>query len=420
MKRNWLTISLAFFSFILPWQIKLILRAGEIGGGQNNFFEISLFAFGVALLPFIFLAIWRVIAQKKKINLFSRANIFLILFVFSLALSIFFSTDFSLSLNHFFYFFGGAALLFFAQLFKKEINWHLVTKAFLFSCLLSALLGIFQFSIQEVPEIKYLVAPHQVAEYAGESVLENNGARLLRAYGGLDHPNIFGGLMVVALILLIEKMLKIKSKEEWLALVFVFLIFFWALLISFSRAAWLAFAVAFLVFLFFYFRRGLVKILLIAGLSIGLSMIFFGANSEWFSSRVSAASRLENVSLEERWTGLNIASKKIISQPFQATGLGNYVVFLADQYPNLSAWQYQPVHNVWLLLSAEAGFWSAGLLALICLSIVLSDKKRLAVAMPFLAALFVLSLFDHWLISLPFGIIFCFFVLSLSSRKDIL
>ncbi len=149
-------------------------------------------------------------------------------------------------------------------------------------------------------------------------------------------------------------------------------------------------------------------------------MIFFGANSEWFSSRVSAASRLENVSLEERWTGLNIASKKIISQPFQATGLGNYVVFLADQYPNLSAWQYQPVHNVWLLLSAEAGFWSAGLLALICLSIVLSDKKRLAVAMPFLAALFVLSLFDHWLISLPFGIIFCFFVLSLSSRKDIL
>src|SRR5574344_2023033 len=176
MKRNWLTISLAFFSFILPWQIKLILRAGEIGGGQNNFFEISLFVFGLAILL--------VIAQKKKINLFSRANIFLILFVFSLALSIFFSTDFSLSLNHFFYFFGGAALLFFAQLFKKEINWHLVTKAFLFSCLLSALLGIFQFSIQEVPEIKYLVAPHQVAEYAGESVLENNGARLLRAYGG--------------------------------------------------------------------------------------------------------------------------------------------------------------------------------------------------------------------------------------------
>ena len=420
MKKNWLTISLSFFAFVLPWQIKLILRNGEINGGQNNFLEIALFAFGLAALFFVFLAFRQMIIKKKWPEKNSKPNIFLLIFVLSLFFSIFFGADYSLSFSHFFYFFTGAALLFFAQLFQKEINWRLVVKAFLFSCFLSALLGIFQFTIQEVPEIKYLVAPHQVSEYAGESVLENNGQRLLRAYGGFDHPNIFGGVMVIALLLIIDKLIKAKDRKEWLASVFIFIIFFWALLISFSRAAWLAFAVTLLIYLFFNFRRNLVKILLIFGLSAGLSMIFFGANSEWFSSRMSASGRLESISIEERWTGLKIASEKITSQTFQPAGLGNYANFLLNKYSDLSAWQYQPVHNVWLLLSAETGFWSAIFLFLFCLSIIFNHKKKSAITISLLAVLFVLSLFDHWLFSLPFGVLFSFFVLSLSFRETIL
>lgn len=420
MKKNWLTISLSFFAFILPWQAKLILRDGKINGGQNNFFEIALFAFSLAALFFIILAFRKMIIEKKWPQKKSKPNIFLLIFVLSLFFSIFFGTDYSLSFSHFFYFLVGAALLFFSQLFKEEINWRLIAKAFLFSCFVSALLGIFQFAIQEVPEIKYLVAPHQVSEYAGESVLERNGQRLLRAYGSFDHPNIFGGVMVIALILIVDKLIKVKDKKEWLASVFIFIIYFWALLITFSRAAWLAFAAALLVYLFFNFRRSLVKILLIFGLSAGLSMIFFGANSEWLSSRMSASGRLENISIEERWTGLKIASEKIISQTFQPAGLGNYANFLLNKYPNLSSWQYQPVHNAWLLLSVENGIWSAIFLLLFCLSIILKNKKKSAAMISLLTALFVLSLFDHWLFSLPFGVLFSFFVLSLSFRETIL
>ena len=225
MKRDRLSISLAVFAFFLPWQVKFILRNGVINGGQNNFLEIAVYGYFLALVVFVFFASYQMVLKKYWLKSFSRFNLALLLLILSLSLAIFFSPDYGLALSHFLYFFGGAALLFLSRFLKKEIRWELVLNTFLISCALSAILGIFQFSIQEVPEIKYLVAPHQVAEYAGESVLENNGARLLRAYGGLDHPNIFGGLMVVALILLIEKMLKIKSKEEWLALVFVFLIF---------------------------------------------------------------------------------------------------------------------------------------------------------------------------------------------------
>lgn len=420
MKKNWLTISLSFFAFVLPWQVKLILRKGEINGGQNNFLEIALFAFGLAVLFFVFLAFRQMVIEKKWPEKNSKPNIFLLIFVLFLFFSIFFGADYFLSLSHFFYFLIGASFLFFSQLFQKEINWRLVARAFLFSCFLSALLGIFQFAIQEVPEIKYFVAPHQVLEHAGESVLESDGQRLLRAYGGFDHPNIFGGVMAVALILIIDKLIRVKDKKEWLASVFVFIIFFWALLISFSRAAWLAFAVAFLIYLFFNFRRSLAKILLIFGLCAGVSMIFFGANSEWLSSRVSANGRLENISIDERWTGLKIASEKIISQPFRPAGLGSYANFLLNKYPDLSSWQYQPVHNVWLLLSAEVGVWSAILLLLFCLSIILNNQKKSAITISLLALLFVLSLFDHWLFSLPFGILFSFFVLSFSFRETIL
>ena len=159
---------------------------------------------------------------------------------------------------------------------------------------------------------------------------------------------------------------------------------------------------------------------MVFGLSVGVAMIFFGANQGWLSSRVLVTGRLENVSVEERWTGLKIASEKIISQPLATVGLGNYSNFLINKYPGLSAWQYQPAHNLWLLLTAEAGFWSAICFALVWLLVVLGNKKRRAVAVSLVSALFVLSLFDHWLISLPFGILFCFFVLSLSSDETIL
>ena len=46
------------------------------------------------------------------------------------------------------------------------------------------------------------------AEELGTSVVETVGAdglgeRWLRAYGGLDHPNILGGILAVALLLFI-------------------------------------------------------------------------------------------------------------------------------------------------------------------------------------------------------------------------
>lgn len=420
MKKNWLSNSLALFAFCLPWQLKLILVPGKINGGANNFLEISIYGFAIILFLFVALAIRKIIIEKKFPEKFTRFNLFLILLSLALFLSIFFANNIYLSLWHLLYFFIGLAFLFVVQILKNDINWGFVSRVFLVSCFASALLGIFQFTKQEVPEIKYLVASHQVAQHAGESVLENSTGRLLRAYGSFDHPNIFGGVMVFALLLVIEMIFRVKKKNDWLFLIFLFIIFSLALLMSFSRSAWLALIVALLVRLGFNYRKELFKILMVFALLGGVAMIFFGSNPGWLKSRVSGVERLENASIEERWTGIQIASQQIISQPFKPVALNNYSTFLANKHPNLSAWNYQPVHNVWLLLAVETGFWSSIIFFSIYLLVFLENKKKKAIAASFISALLVLSLFDHWLISLPFGLFFGFFILSLSLDETIL
>ena len=76
------------------------------------------------------------------------------------------------------------------------------------------------------------------------------------------------------------------------------------------------------------------------------------------------------------------------------------------------SWQYQPVHNSFLLLWSETGLFSL-IFLLSFFVIILKKKKQEALAWSILLPLIFLMFFDHWLLSLPFGIIFFFFVFGI-------
>lgn len=423
MKKDWSSICLAVFAASLPWQAKFILRTGEIAGGKNNFLEIALYASSVFLAVFIFLTIRpafsRFVSAPKWSKIFLRILACLLIFDSAALLSTFFAVDRYLSLWHYLVFLEGAVLLLFSYSLRRELNWGLVIKAFLISMAVSAVLGVFQFTIQRVPEIKYLVAPHQVSEMAGESVVETSSGRLLRAYGSFDHPNIFGGVLVFALLLIIDRIFKAKTEQEWQILFLGFLLFFTALLMSFSRAALLAFFVALVVRGLFTYKREIFKLLMIVGVSLAIMMIFFGSHPDWLKTRIQATTRLENISINERVAGLQLAGQQIIKHPLTLLGLANYPLFFYQQVPDNFSWQYQPVHNVWLLMIVEVGLWATLAWLVLCLLIGFFDLENRPWAAPLVVALLVLSLFDHWLISLPLGILFSFFILSISSRGTI-
>jgi O-antigen ligase len=75
----------------------------------------------------------------------------------------------------------------------------------------------------------------------------------LRAYGGLDHPNILGGVLVFALLLsafLLARKKIINSRIEVWGLILLFFSYFFALIalfFTFSRTAWLAYLIGMVI-----------------------------------------------------------------------------------------------------------------------------------------------------------------------------
>jgi len=61
-------------------------------------------------------------------------------------------------------------------------------------------------------------------------------------------------------------------------------------------------------------------------------------------------------SLNERITYLNVSRRTFFENPFFGTGIGQFVPNLKN-VANLETWQFQPVHNVFLLILNELGIF---------------------------------------------------------------
>ena len=86
---------------------------------------------------------------------------------------------------------------------------------------LQACLGIYQFFTQSSFACKWLGMASHNAQDLGVSVIETlSGERWLRAYGGLDHPNIFGGFLCFSILILISFFIIIQLFEYILKYIF--------------------------------------------------------------------------------------------------------------------------------------------------------------------------------------------------------
>lgn len=413
------------FVFLLPWQIKLILRPGE-----TNYSEISLYlSHAILLLILILFVIFRLKATDCKYSCRSVVYSLTALEVF-VFVSVFFAPDKLLAFYHYFLFLLAFSLFFIVRLGTEPENYQetLFDKIkllyfFLASVLIHACLGIYQFLTQSSFAFKYLGLASHNPDSFGSSVVETASGRWLRAYGGLDHPNILGGVLVISLILaaylLAKKKVLTNQKQVW-ASIFLFIFYFiglYALFFTFSRSAWLALAFGFI---------GLLIILIISHdkwiISRFVALLFFSSLliviaaapfQELLVARIEATGRLEQKSISERIM-YNSQAKELIKNNFlSGVGVGNYSVVSSSLDDNKkSAWDYQPVHNTFLLLWVESGIFSF-LSFLIFLFFLIKNGRREAFSVALVITFVVLMMFDHWLISLPFGILFLFLFLGL-------
>lgn len=403
--------------FLLPWQTHLILRAGSLNGSDWQYGLMALY--GIDIL-FILSFVASLFAPNIERFGFKKITYRYLLCGFFIFLAAAIPASLSPALSA--YRSAGllVAVLFLYALAQSTAPFRRLALAFVSGASLSALLGIWQFVSQTAIASTILgLAAHDSGEL-GASVIEAvapDGVveRWLRAYGSLDHPNMLGGFLALALILASYLWLSrdgLRKRAELIIIIFSTICLSGGLIVSFSRGAWLAALAGLLVIAVAYLLRPdrkLAEFAAWAGCLIIIVGLFASQYSYLFTPRLSGDSRLEQLSTTERLDGARASLPLIKQDPFFGSGLGTYTLALSKQsHLKRDAWFFQPVHDTYLLVIAELGFVGAILLFLTIIFFLIhllrwrgNNGASLLIALP-LGALIIASL-DHWLFSLHFG-----------------
>ncbi len=397
--------------FLLPIQARWIIKAGEINGGYWEYGTYSLYASDILLMALLVLFIiydfFSISGGKKNYKFIGC------LLLFS-AVSILFADNRTLAMYKFSWMALGAGL--FWVIAKAEYGRAKFFLSLFSGLALQAVLGIWQFLNQSSPANKWLgMAPHQAVDL-GASVVETIGAdgageRWLRACGGLDHPNMLGGIMAIGILLLCWKWISCASWRRGLVIIFSAALFF-----SFSRSAWLALIVGLAVFFSrAVFKKNLIaqkntlQIILISGT---VFFILFLQYKNLVIARFGAGERLEIKSISEREESIKNSLPIIKNNLIAGTGLGNYGLALKNLKPDKESFYYQPAHNVFLLVLSEIGIFGF-IFFMALMFFAFGGAENFAV----LTALIAIMFFDHWLWSLHFGVLFFWMVLGVIEKR---
>lgn len=321
------------FCFLLPTQL-----------GKHFFFDFSYLG-GVRidyLAPTLYLtdifALLLILLNYKTVFLFFRKKVFLwLLFLF--CVNAFFALSKPLFFYRFIKLFEVFALF---AVFKKQFPKYKKTiiGGFALSVFFQTVLVIAQFiSRHSLQDIWYFFGERYFSlATPGIAKASLQGNEILRAYGTFSHPNSLAGFfLLIYLFFLINNSIT-NNLIKYVTLTLCSLIIF----LSFSKNAILVFL--FLNTWYFFKEKQSCRVCTLAKIlsPLLLAVIFLSAQTD-------------PLSFQKRIT-LMTQSLTIISQHFfSGVGLGNY---LLAQYAFPIKYSYfflQPVHNIYLLLSAETG-----------------------------------------------------------------
>lgn len=404
-----------FFVFLLPFQTRYIFNYLTLGSNEFEYGKLSIYSADIIFALIIILFFF---TKTKQMKGFKFSSQFLLCFLFFLICSV--NYFFARNLEIYFYYFlriiECLAMLFLLQAIK--IDFRKIFSFFILSIIFHGILGIFQFINQNIIANKYLGIAEHLASSGGTSVLENYAGRFLRIYGGFTHPNVFGGFIVLAIIFLLILFFTNCNCNKKKRIVFFLILGFLLeiLFLTFSRSAFLALSICLLfLFIFQILNKNYKNIFMV----FVFIFIIFVTNIFIFKdlvySRVLQTDRLELKSISERIV-LNDQSQEILKNNWiLGIGLGNYIPYV---YNNIdlkqNIWDYQPVHNVYLLVLSELGiFGLICYLSVFIYALINSIKqKNYLFILPILAIL-IINFFDHYFWTCFSGIMLSFLVLNL-------
>lgn len=392
----YILITLPFnITYQLPPDVLFFHTDPYVSGIATNYLIPTLSILDLGLVLLIASYVYEFGVKHVKVLLHTY-SLWILLFVGYLVFSTLLSSSLLTLLNGGRLILGSVCLILAIDFFKLQKHkdfWEYMLVVLLVSVLVQGILGVLQFKMGASLGLGLLGESQIVSGMQGSSFVTLNNEVFLRAYGTFPHPNIFGGYLVMCLLLSLY--LYMREDFRWKRgsillgiLSSVFVVF------TFSRICMLLVLIVWLVFLSFKFvvrKKGMYSF------SIGLLVERFlnllsGGDTSW-SDRVNLM-RSSFVVIRENW--------------LMGIGLGRFTKGMENNIPLTSngVMLIQPVHNVPLLMVSELGVVGTLLYCVLLGSILLRNVKKTS-WFKWLAIfiLIVIGCFDHYLFSLPQGIV---------------
>jgi hypothetical protein len=302
--------------------------------------------------------------------------------------------------------------------------WRVVLLGFCAALSIQFLTGIVEFILQSTAFLAplHLIWPGPVDASARGAVVVQlpSGESFLRAYGTLPHPNILGGFTLIFLLGPIVFFIRKRQPNNLAVLLLIPGISLLAL--TFSRSAWLALMIFSMILIWkskYLDRKRLMLVLILIALSFALTLFPY---SDLVQARtVNTTSHAEEFSFIGRAWLNGEAAKMMDEYPLTGVGIGAFIIELSSRAG--TGYVIEPAHNILFLAGAELGI--PGVLLVMALFISFAyrlfrtQNPNAILAGATLTGLGFISLFDHYLWTLPPGRLMLGLVIGLFVGQDI-
>ncbi|MDX1535411.1 MAG: O-antigen ligase family protein [Candidatus Spechtbacterales bacterium] len=422
--------------FSIPFQTRKFLYSTGVIEGFNEW--QSIFLYGTDLIILMLATLWikrigiKTILHRARFKTIAQnklsAPFFLVVFLVLVFISIFFASYKIIAVYRFLKLLEFVFVFFYAIHAFKAFSFSKSLLAFIGGAIIQSFIAIAQFVVQHSLGLKFFGEPFLQAGRTDVAEFVAFGARFMRAYGTFPSPNVLAAHLAVAIILLVTWYLIKKDIKpgytvaSGLTVVIISL----ALFLTFSRAVILAAGVSIIFFCIIILlmkqdkklkKRFFTITAPIIVLAVCVGVLFWPE----IYSRVLTTFDYNDLALRER-TFFNELSYDVIKENPKGVGIGNYTMFLRNKYTGLKDALYQPVHNIFFLITAELGIFGTLFLSVFIIEIIrrllLVSKKRITPVhlMVFTLILFVIisGSFDHYYWTLQQGGLILWLILGMA------
>lgn len=286
--------------------------------------------------------------------------------------------------------------------------------------LFQALIGISQFHVQHDLNLAWLgeYVPPLLSD--GTATLSTIRGKVLRAYGTMPHPNVYAGFLSISLAFFYYVSRETSSLKGWIIVSCGTFVLWWGLLVSFSRSGWLAALLVTALFIGYTILKKTFKQAIIWGLiaivSCGTLSLFYKDVVFPRSLDVGVNSQASQYRADFNNYGFDAFKRNILT----GVGTNQYIVDMESNV-SLKPWQYQPPHNIILLFLAEMGIIGLFVTCFTFYKLGFTWNNQNILTLMIASAVLVLSMLDHYLISIQQGILIFAVCLGLilANKKDV-